>query len=336
MPTVTARRTLAAVALSTLFASVAAAKDVPGAKDSPLVTRFPGSSLVGYFQKDWDQTQFPTGPGVDHDNRLEKGVTVEGKITRLYYLGPVGKTPLEVFRSYQQAFAAAGLKVKYACELKCETLAFHWTFGAARETARWADVSLRSTRADRSWNVQDLISNEDGRGVYGTLTSGGREVHVWVYTSIAGYAETDASGTVIEIAEPKAMASGQVTVDAGALGKGLAADGRVALYGIYFDTGKATLKAESDAQLTEMARLLTSPGAPGVLIVGHTDNQGSFENNVELSKLRAAAVRDALVTRFKVPTNRLLPYGVGSAAPVASNADEAGRARNRRVELVVR
>lgn len=317
--------------------SLAHAVDAPGSSDHPLVTRFPGSSLSGFFRSDWDSTTFPLGNELGANESLKKAVTVDGAITRMVYVGPVGKTPLEVFRNYQQAFAKAGLKVKFACEGDCGRLFFHWRFGPVRDSMKWAKDELKAAENPNAgrWNIEDAVA-EDGRGFYGTLSQQGREVHVWVYTSIAGYAVTNRAATVIEIAEPKAMQSGQVEVDAAAMAKGLAAEGRITLQGIYFDTGKATLKPESDTQLKEMAKLLTEQPKLAVFIVGHTDNQGNFESNLQLSKQRATAVRDALVTRFKCDAARITPYGVANVAPVASNANEAGRTLNRRVELVVR
>jgi outer membrane protein OmpA-like peptidoglycan-associated protein len=101
-------------------------------------------------------------------------------------------------------------------------------------------------------------------------------------------------------------------------------------------TSFSVLKPESDPQLAEMAKLLAAQPNLQVFIVGHTDNQGAFDANLKLSTDRATAVRDALVGRFNVATARVTPYGVASVAPVASNVNEAGRARNRRVELVAR
>ena len=71
-----------------------------------------------------------------------------------------------------------------------------------------------------------------------------------------------------------------------------------------------------------------------LLVVGHTDNVGSFETNRDLSQQRAKAVVTALVAQYKVPAARLQSFGASYAAPVASNAAETGRAKNRRVELV--
>jgi outer membrane protein OmpA-like peptidoglycan-associated protein len=143
-----------------------------------------------------------------------------------------------------------------------------------------------------------------------------------------------AAATVIEIAEPREMPSGQVTVDANALLSALEAEGKVAIYGIYFDSGKAEIKPELQAQLEEMGKLMKSQPGLKVFIVGHTDNQGQFDFNVTLSRQRAQAVVDALTKNFGIAAARMIPYGVASVAPVASNAEEAGRAKNRRVELV--
>ena len=79
--------------------------------------------------------------------------------------------------------------------------------------------------------------------------------------------------------------------------------------------------------------MLQSNGALKVWVVGHTDNVGSVESNLTLSGARAAAVVKALVGRG-IGANRLAPHGAGPYAPVASNASDEGRARNRRVELV--
>jgi OOP family OmpA-OmpF porin len=102
-----------------------------------------------------------------------------------------------------------------------------------------------------------------------------------------------------------------------------------------FDTGKALVKPESKAQLEPMATLLKTHADYNVYIVGHTDNVGAFESNLALSRQRAEAVREALVRDYQIAAARMTPYGVASVAPVASNAQEAGRARNRRIELVL-
>ena len=104
----------------------------------------------------------------------------------------------------------------------------------------------------------------------------------------------------------------------------------------YIDTGQAVLRPESTAQLAEMAGALKAAPALKVYIVGHTDNQGELQGNSTLSQKRADAVVAALSSKYGIAPARLLGRGVANLAPLASNDSEAGRAQNRRVELVVR
>jgi len=123
-------------------------------------------------------------------------------------------------------------------------------------------------------------------------------------------------------------------VDAAAMAKGLGDTGHIALYGIYFDTDKAVVKPESRPTLEQIAKLLASQPQLGVYVVGHTDSQGAADYNLDLSRRRAEAVAAELVKNFRIAPTRLKTAGVGLLAPVGSNASEAGRALNRRVELV--
>lgn len=114
----------------------------------------------------------------------------------------------------------------------------------------------------------------------------------------------------------------------------LAKDKRVAVYGIYFDFAKATLKPESTPVLDEIAGALQTNPDWNLIIEGHTDNVGGAAYNLDLSNRRAQAVRDALVTRYHIDGGRLSTVGYGFTRPKASNDTPDGRALNRRVELV--
>lgn len=124
-----------------------------------------------------------------------------------------------------------------------------------------------------------------------------------------------------------------VTADASAMGKDLAAAGKTVIQGIFFDTGSAVIKPQSEAALAEMAKLMKSTPGLKAYVVGHTDNVGTLEANLKLSADRAAALVKALSGRG-IEAGRLKAAGVGPYSPIASNRDEQGRAQNRRVELV--
>jgi outer membrane protein OmpA-like peptidoglycan-associated protein len=127
-----------------------------------------------------------------------------------------------------------------------------------------------------------------------------------------------------------------VVVSSEQIARAMGDEGKVVFYGIYFDTDKATLKSESTPTLAEMAKWLKANGSAKVFVVGHTDMQGSVERNQKLSRDRAASVIAALTKEYAIQADRLAAEGVGPLAPVASNAGESGRAKNRRVEMVLR
>jgi outer membrane protein OmpA-like peptidoglycan-associated protein len=108
---------------------------------------------------------------------------------------------------------------------------------------------------------------------------------------------------------------------------------KVDIYGIYFDFASDRLKPESTPVLEEIAGVLKDNPAWTLTVNGHTDNVGGDPYNLDLSKRRAAAVKQALVTQYHVAPERLLTDGFGASRPVDTNDTLAGRARNRRVEL---
>lgn len=104
---------------------------------------------------------------------------------------------------------------------------------------------------------------------------------------------------------------------------------------VHFDSGRATIKAESHGLLDDVATVfLANERIREVEVAGHTDNKGSEEMNLELSAQRAAAVRDYLVDSG-VAAERLTSSGYGEAMPVDTNRTAPGRARNRRVEFTI-
>ncbi|NOT84054.1 MAG: DUF937 domain-containing protein [Methylococcaceae bacterium] len=104
--------------------------------------------------------------------------------------------------------------------------------------------------------------------------------------------------------------------------------------GIVFDTGKATLKPESNEQLTNIAEIMKAFPAVKIKIGGYTDNTGNAKSNVKLSAARAKAVNNALVAA-SIDAARIEAEGFGSEHPVASNATEEGKQQNRRIDVRV-
>ena len=182
-------------------------------------------------------------------------------------------------------------------------------------------------------NIQNAIKSLGGSVVWEhyanttlKLVRDGREV--WISAPVS----SNASYYEITMVEAEAMKQ-DVVANAAALSAGIKGEGRIAVYGIHFDSGKADIKPESAAALTEIVKLLQQNAALKLHVVGHTDNTGSAATNRALSEARAAAVVKALVAQG-IATTRLDAFGAGPYCPVASNGTEDGKAKNRRVELV--
>ena len=124
--------------------------------------------------------------------------------------------------------------------------------------------------------------------------------------------------------------------DATLLAQKIGLAGKVAVYGIFFDTNRALVKPESEPALAEIEKLLDSNAEMKIYVVEHTDTVGDFDYNMDLSRRRAEAVVEVLVSKHGIDRGRLAPHGVGPLVPASSNRTDDGRARNRRVELVER
>jgi len=243
-----------------------------------------------------------------HDAVPQGVERLEGKVTRLRYDNPKGRSTLEIARNYRQALEARGLKVDHEC-------------------ARSQACGNHRKPSWMSLNGINLGAGGDIRYFTGRLALEGRPV----YVSVA----INPHVTYLHIVEPTEMDTGMVQIDEAAFASELETHGRVELPGIYFDSGTARLQAASDPALDVAAGVLRQHAALKLDVVGHTDNQGGETFNLDLSRQRAAAVVQALVSRG-VEADRLGARGMGLAQPVADNATEEGRARNRRVELVRR
>lgn len=311
---------LSLAALSSASAAPAE-KDHPGGKDHPLLSRYEGSILYMYGDSS-------LGPARIVDREKEDLVvrTLEGRLANRVYWTSTGASALEVHRNYQHALQAAGFETMFVCETRqCEQRKVQRMVQNFPREAKWVKFSPMVSSIFNSAN-QPAFHYISAR----RQTGAG---YTYVQVALAGNNRVE---QFVQIIEPAQAALGKVTVDAKAIGAGLERDGKIALYDVNFDTNKAVLREDSAPQLQSMADALKAQPAMKVLIVGHTDNQGDIEANLALSQKRAQAVVEALSGRYGIPASRLSARGVSSFAPVSSNATEEGRARNRRVELVVR
>lgn len=177
--------------------------------------------------------------------------------------------------------------------------------------------------------IGGVVLYEDRYNVYMKLEKGGKVTWVHVNPWNGG------QGIALAIIEESKMDQ-VIVADAEALAKEIDLTGKVAVYGIYFDTGKAVVKPESGPALAEIVKLLQKNSDMKIYVVGHTDSVGELDYNMGLSQRRAAAVVEVLVSKHDIDQGRLEPHGVGPLVPASTNKSEDGRSMNRRVELVER
>ena len=182
-------------------------------------------------------------------------------------------------------------------------------------------------------NFQNAVQKQGGTVVFSDnnrstlkLTKDGKEIWAEVLAEFTGK-------YFLTIVQKEGMAQ-DIVANAEFLANDLATTGHVAVYGIYFDTGKSVIKPDSAQAIGEIAKLLTANPGLALYVVGHTDNQGGVDTNIKLSQDRAEAVLQSLVRDHGIAAARLRAYGCAMFSPVASNDNEEGRAKNRRVELV--
>jgi OOP family OmpA-OmpF porin len=256
--------------ITLLVSQILAAQDATGCKDSPLISRFPGSVITNCKNMEDDVFEFTMSP--------KPKKRIEGEFHQIEYRFPKTASKAQVVRNLNTAMRRAGYTFDY------------------------------------------------DSGDYGDFT-----VHMgstWIQIEISN------NGSIVETIVKEIALKQEVVADAAALSTGLTATGHIVATGLLFDTGKAEVKPESAAALQEIAKLLKENSKLKLYVVGHTDNAGTLDANIDLSKRRAAAVVQALTSQYAIPSTRLQPFGNGPYAPLASNDSEDGRTQNRRVELV--
>lgn len=281
------------------------------AKDHKLLTRYPNAKLQNVEKIEAETFSLPPASNASNQTPLK----ITGDLSRHFYEISNVST-LKVYENYKHALTKAGFTFLSECKLsECGN-----------------DESVQALGAKIA--IANDVYNGYGKPYYILAKKSAATGNIYVSLFIGGYQDTVSLQQVIM--EEKGVETGLISIDADSLKQQIDADGKALIYGIYFDTGKATVKPESKPTLDAIAQLLNKNKELLLYVVGHTDDTGSGAANVELSLQRATAVVNELTTAYKIPASRLQAQGVGPYAPAGNNTSDAGKQKNRRVELVKR
>ncbi len=332
---------LAVAATAIMSTAILTAKDAAGSKDHADFKRIEGSEIIWYKYAKFDELNIALEKiQFDYDKqgfKDTKRAKAEGGMTTIYYKIPGDASTLEVVRQYEADLKPAGYETLFTAENDKLDDGYNRFVEQIFPTAK---------KTDQLQYLHEFNHEEQRYAVLKGKGKGGNDIYVSIYAFVLNDVSTGFSKlkenhklekgqTVVrvDILETKSMEGRMTVVKSDEITSSIESTGRIAIYGVYFDTDKADIKPESADSIAEIAKAITS-GKGTYLIVGHTDNQGDLNYNQTLSLKRATAVTAALTSEYKIPAERVLPVGVGMAAPLAPNADEKGRAKNRRVEIV--
>ena len=299
--------------------------DLRNTKDHPALPRYAGSEIMFSSHRAFDLYTAPLAGVVREGDRyrFSKILPLEGSVTRLGYVAPPGRSALEVFRNYEGVLKSKGFTALFSAA--GEDLGKYDSFGATllRQYPFFGDPAAPGQRF--------LLARQ-------ARPEGDLYVALYALDNLFWGDEVkcrkNRAYVLVDVVETKPMETRMVVVKAEEMERRISESGRVAFYGLYFDTDRTEVKPPSRPTLEEIAKLLKKSPKLRVLVVGHTDGAGERTYNQNLSRKRADAVVKILTSRYGIAPSRLVPAGVGMLAPAASNRTEEGRAKNRRVELV--
>lgn len=219
----------------------AAGGDRPGSADHPLIGRFEGAVINAYDVKDFDEYELLTGPV--KGKKPKSSEAIEGRMTRIAYKLPAGHSLAEVARNYKLGLQKSGFELLFECAAKA--------CGLGDFAYRVEVLPIPQMTVD-PWNFRYLAARKSGpSGVVSASVLISLDTH-------------KAARIQVFVVEAKAMDFKMV--DAKQMAGDIAEKGRVALYGIYFDSDKATIKAASKPTLSEIARLLKAQPKLAVIV----------------------------------------------------------------------
>lgn len=305
------RATIAAAALFAPGAGNAQALDFPAAA-VPIANRTVAQD--SYFIA---LAPFEDGP--------INGVTAEGALRQQSWkVGAGGLTTLQILVPLRDQLEQAGFETLFECETRiCGGFDFRYQIEVLPEPDMHVNLgdfrylAMRRMTGDAADYVSLMVSRSTNAGFV-------------QLTEIGSLSQSTAVTASTKTPDPRIVLEPQ-----GPVGEQLETLGHATLDDLTFKTGSADLGDDVFASLNDLAEYLMAHPNAQVMLVGHTDTDGSLEGNIALSRKRAASVVERLVSKYAVPRAQISAEGIGFLAPRASNLTEIGRAQNRRVEVIL-
>lgn len=299
--------------------------DVPGARDLLLLPRYQDARIISYDRAEDEEAVLPAGRF--HDFGFTATRTLEGRVTRIAYAFPKMLSTINIMNHYRDVLKGAGFSIVFACDGADQCGGF--SFGEAL-----TQPLVEAHPGDEGGRVIDFLHPVGGDIRYVLATLERPQGRITLALAAARHVQRE-PGLFIEAVEQDPDHDAVPVLSATQIESALRAQGRIALYSIHFAGHGATISPDSREILSPVAAMLRTKPAMKLIIVGHSDGSMPMAQGVQLSAARAQAVMQALVQCWHVSATQVDAVGIGPVAPVASNADPAGRALNSRIELVL-
>jgi len=296
--------------------------DIRGGKDNPLISRVKGSYVGFQNTVKWDTYILPISKiiKVDGQNAWSKKLKLEGEVNRTQYTISKDNNASFVYMNYLAALKKSNWEILFSGNGEGELgdVSYEWQFTMFQEGLDLGG-KFGSEYNFRGGNYAYIAAKyeENDTSFYAMIYIVEKDNFTLINQDIIKVKNPDVGLVTAKLLEEKIDKKGHLALD-----------------GIYFETGKATITDKSGTALKNIAEYLNNHKDKKYFIVGHTDNVGGFNPNMTLSESRAKAVMNELVSKYSVDANQLKAYGVANLCPMTSNKTDIGKSKNRRVEIV--
>lgn len=295
--------------------------------DNTLLSAFDGSVELLRYNSRFSPLTLLVSPLDSQKN--PSSTVVEGTLDSRIFKRPENVSDFEIYKSYLSTLKSSGFDVLLACEKNTCNIT-----PSAKKVYWHPNNEIVNRPYQRSIKSAQVRETQFLAGWASYYISASKTIENQIVYAMVIISKQHGLYSIDELIAT-AMESNTVTLNLDGLKDKLKNEGKVVLDGLFFKTASSVLSDDSNPALDTVAQYLKLHQEQSFYVVGHTDDIGSLDGNLALSRTRAESVIKALQS-YGIKGSRLSPYGVGPYSPASSNSSENGRQLNRRVELVLR